>query len=169
MVTLDMIFIGCIAFGLVFALALLFFDLSVLHIGLDIPALHPVCFVSALTAFGASGLLLTNFTSLSSGILLLLSTVFGLFLALVSYFFWIRPMANAENSTGFSILDLEGKIGEVITTVPASGYGEIIVKLLSGTTNQIAASYDGNAIMEGSRVIVVKVEKHVLHVIPFDS
>lgn len=169
MVTLEMIFIGCIAFGLVFALFLLFFDLSDMNIGLDIPALHPVCFVSALTAFGASGLLLANFTLLSVGVLLLLSTAFGVFLAIVSYFVWIRPMAHAENSTGFSITDLEGKIGEVVTTVPASGYGEIIVKMLSGTTNQIAASYDGSAIKEGSRVIVVKVEEHVLHVIPFDS
>ncbi|MCG7319513.1 NfeD family protein [Brevibacillus laterosporus] len=167
--TWDIIFLSCIGLGFLFAIVLLFVDHShALTGGVESPVLQPVCVVSAITAFGACGFLLHRFTLLSITSVVLLSAGSGLLLAAAGYFIWIRPMKNAENSTGYSISQLEGQIGEVITTIPASGYGEIIITMLSGTSNQIASSQDQVIIPQGSRVIVVKVEDHVLQVIPFE-
>ncbi|TPG69717.1 serine protease [Brevibacillus laterosporus] len=167
--TWDIIFLSCVGLGFLFAVVLLFVDHShALTGGFESPVFQPVCVVSFTTAFGACGFLLHRFTLLSMASVILLSVGCGLFLAVAGYFIWIRPMKNAENSTGYSIKQLEGQIGEVVTTIPASGYGEIIIKMLSGTSNQIASSQDQIVIPQGSRVVVVKVEDHVLQVIPFE-
>ena len=51
---------------------------------------------------------------------------------------------------------MEGKPGEVIVPIPATGYGEVIVRVgPAGVTSQIAASFDGEPIAAGDRVVVV--------------
>jgi membrane-bound ClpP family serine protease len=62
-----------------------------------------------------------------------------------------------------------GKLGEVITPIPQDGYGEILLKVGAGITNEIAGSYDGIEIEAGVRVVVVEVEDSVLYVSKFDE
>ncbi len=78
-------------------------------------------------------------------------------------------MEYADNSTAFSIQELEGKVGEVITTLPPKGYGEVLIPVGSGHTNQIAASLDQQEIPQGKKVIVVKVKDHTLYVTPWEE
>ncbi|MBA4496019.1 NfeD family protein [Paenactinomyces guangxiensis] len=78
------------------------------------------------------------------------------------YAFYVRPTKTAENSAGFRLDDLKGKIGEVTVTIPARGYGEVMVLTSGGHTNQIAASVNKVEIPRGSTVIVLDIQDHIL-------
>ena len=77
-------------------------------------------------------------------------------------------MKNSENSSGYSVQELIGKIGEVTVPIPAGGYGEIVVKAGVGLTNQIAATMDHTEIPAGTRVVVGEVKDGVFHVFRFE-
>ncbi|MFD2370405.1 NfeD family protein [Brevibacillus sp. GCM10020057] len=171
MEALESIYIVCLVCGVLYALAALIFG----HTGADftghghvhLPLFQPMLLVSGATAFGAAGYLLTRFSSLSALVVLGLSVLIGSALAMASYFLWIKPMNRAENSTGYAMSQLCGKLGEVSTTIPANGLGEVLVKMVSGTTFHMAASLEGAVIREGTRVVVVEARDHVLYVTPF--
>lgn len=167
---LLIIYLLCLICGLIYTLVTLFFGhvtdwLGQVHVHL--PVLQPILLVSGITAFGGAGYLLTRFTSLASGVVLVLAFACGLVLAVAAYFLWVEPMNRAENSIGYSMSQLTGKIGEVVTTIPSQGLGEVLVSMVSGTTNHMAASLDRELIREGVRVVVVEVRDHVLYVTPF--
>ncbi|KEO82376.1 NfeD family protein [Tumebacillus flagellatus] len=89
--------------------------------------------------------------------------------ALVACFIYLPSMQRAEVSTGFSMQDLVGKIGEVTVAIPAKGgYGEVLIKVGGSFTNQIAGSFSGEPIPEGERVVIIKAEPHTLYVSLFD-
>jgi hypothetical protein len=78
-------------------------------------------------------------------------------------------MQQSENSTGFSMEDLNGKIGEITIPVPETGYGEVMIRIGGGNTIQIAASFDKEEIPSGARVVVIKSGDGVLYVSQFTS
>ncbi|QRG66899.1 NfeD family protein [Brevibacillus choshinensis] len=166
---LETIYIVCLACGVLYALAVLLFGHAdwMSHHHAHLPVLQPILLVSGATAFGAAGYLLGRFTSLSDLVVVGLAVLIGIGLAVASYFLWVQPMSRAENSTGYTMSQLVGKLGEVCTTIPANGLGEVLVKMVSGTTFHMAASLDGEQIRQGSRVVVVEVRDHVLHVTGF--
>lgn len=166
---LETIYIVCMVCGILYALIVLIFGHAdwLSHNHVHLPVLQPILLVSGATAFGAAGYLLGRFTSLSDLLVVSLAVLMGIGLAVASYFLWVQPMSRAENSTGYTMSQLGGKLGEVSTTIPANGLGEVLVKMVSGTTFHMAAALDGEPIREGSRVVVVEVRDHVLYVTPF--
>jgi len=82
------------------------------------------------------------------------------------YLLVIRPADRTENSTGFQLLDLVGREGEVWISIPTDGFGEVLVTMTGGNTNQIAASFAGDPIPEGIRVVIREVRDQVLYVQP---
>jgi membrane-bound ClpP family serine protease len=166
---LETIYLVCVAFGLVYALVTFFVGEAVSdwlqHAHL--PVLQPVLWVSGLAAFGGTGFLLTQLTAFSAATTAALAAVGGVALAIAAYFIWVEPMSEAENSTGYSMRQLVGHVGEVWTSIPANGFGEVLITLVSGTTHHIAASASSEPIPEGTRVLVVEVSNHVLYVAPF--
>ncbi|MET3292631.1 UNVERIFIED_CONTAM: hypothetical protein ABID98_005328 [Brevibacillus sp. OAP136] len=169
MVWQEWLFLGCLGFGLIYSLFVLFAaDISLHGFGhVEIPLLHPLMWVSGTAAFGGLGFLLWRFSSFSPGIVYLLAGLGGVAVAIASYFLWIQPMKNAEASTGYSMNDLQGKIGDVLVTVPATGYGEVLIPMVNGVTNHIAASFEQVTIVEGVRIVVVEVKENVLYVVPY--
>ena len=127
---------------------------------------RPVTLLGTVTAFGTSGLVLTKTTTFTPSMVLWSSLGVGIVSFFLLYFIWVRPMEYADNSTAFSIQELKGKTGEVITTLPSKGYGEVLVPIGSGHTNQIAASIDQKEIPQGTKVVIVEVKDHTLYVIP---
>lgn len=73
-------------------------------------------------------------------------------------------MEAADNSTAFSMQELIGRTGEVIITIPAVGFGEVLIPVGSGNTNQIAASLNQQEIAQGTEIIVIEVRDHTLYV-----
>ncbi|MBN3525396.1 protease [Paenibacillus apiarius] len=128
--------------------------------------LQPTALVSGLTALGATGILLTRYTAFQSASILLIAIACALLVSVMMYFFYIKPMEQGENSIGFSIQDLTGKVGEVIVPIPATGFGEVTVRIGAGLTNQIAASFDKENIPSGMTIVVVEVKEDTLYVAP---
>lgn len=161
------LFWGCFAVGVLFAvLTIVLGDL--LHTD-HFHFLHPVAVIGGLTVFGGAGILLMRYTALAAGVVLLLSLLLAVAISLALYFLYVKRMRQAENSTGFSIRELAGRIGEVSAAIPPRGYGEVVLKAGGGFTNQIAASFDGEALPSGTRVVVVEVKDDTLYVSRLDN
>ncbi|WP_139490676.1 NfeD family protein [Brevibacillus dissolubilis] len=166
---LEMLFLICILFGLVYAIIILLFgDHHGEWLGhFQVPVLQPISLVNGIAAFGGSGLVLRYLTPFHTGFVVGLALLCGVLMAFAAYFIWVRPMRDAETSTGYSVQSLIGKIAEVHTTIPAKGHGEVLIPMINGTTHHIAASLEGVEIREGAKVIVVTVEEHVLYVMGY--
>jgi membrane protein implicated in regulation of membrane protease activity len=136
--------------------------------GLD-SLLDPLSLVGGLAAFGGAGVILETTANLGAGATAGLAALLGLALAVAMHFLYVRPMKRSENSTGFSMQEYRGKLGEVITTVPARGYGEVLVQMGQSNTFRQAASFDGAEIARGARVIIVDVRDGDLLVAPFEE
>lgn len=163
---------GCLIIGGVFALlTVLFGDFlggpfdGFFHVfPLHIEWLQPTVIIGGITIFGGMGLMLTGYTELASGLVILFSLLTAILFCIFIYFLYIKPMRNCENSAGFFIRDLIGKTGEVTVPIPVNGCGEILIKIGAGNTNQIAVNQDNADLAVGTRVIVTDVRENVLYV-----
>ncbi len=168
---------GCLILGVLFSIVTVlfgdligqFFDGMLDFLSVDGPHfMQPMVLVGGVTVFGGSGILLTQYTYIGASVIAGLSLIIAIFLSIIVYFCYVRPMQNAENSIGYSIQDLIGKIAEVSVPIPLKGYGEVIVKVGAMNTNHIAGSFDLEEIETGSRVVVVEVKEGVLLVSHFE-
>ncbi|MDD3268414.1 MAG: protease [Syntrophomonadaceae bacterium] len=163
---MQSIYWGCLFGGALFALVTIIFGdvlgdvlgglldfLSFDHLDF----LSPMVLVGGITVFGGAGIMLERLTSLDVVPVALFSLLIALVLSALVYFVYVKPMKNAENSSGYSMSELVGKIATVIVPVPGQGYGEVLIKVGAGNTNQIAASYDGEDYRSGTRVIVAEI------------
>ena len=132
-------------------------------------AFDPLSGVFGVTLFGGAGLLLDLYANLGTVPEVALAVAIGLAAAVALHFVYIKPMKASENSTGFSVREYAGKTGELTTGVPASGFGEVVVRMGASTTFQTAASFSGDPIPTGTPVVVVEVDADgVLRVAPLD-
>ncbi|MDF2722200.1 MAG: rane protease regulatory rane protein [Paenibacillus sp.] len=170
---MEQLFWGCLAGGVLFAIVTVVFGDLISHaidgildfLSVDaLRKLRPMVIVSGITVFGGAGLLLLHYTPLWGVLVVLLALLSAVVIGIAVYLFYVRPMENSENSTAFSIRELSGRIGEVIVPIPPRGYGEVLLKVGAGNTNQIAASFDGDDLEAGARVVVVEVRDDTLFV-----
>jgi len=168
------IYWGCLFGGIIFALVTvifgdllgdvfngLFHSLSFDHLEF----LQPMVLVSGITIFGGTGVLLTRYTSLTPLLVVVISIMLAILLSILIYFAYVKPMRNSENSTGYSMEDLVGLTGEVITAIPVKGYGEVLLKVGAGHSNHIASSQYGGELSTGTKIFVTKVEKSIVYVV----
>ncbi len=169
---------GCLIFGVLFVLVSVvlgdliggWFDGALEFLSLDTPDfIHPMTIVGGLTVFGGAGLLLTPYTTLAAWQTALLSLAVAVLSATAVFWTYVRPMKQAENSLSYSMNELEGTIGEVNIPIPAGGFGEVKVRLGTGTAYEIASGYEGTEHSTGSKVIVVEVREGVLYVSNFEE
>lgn len=169
---------GCLIGGVVFAvitfLAGDYFDHAMDGIGHSfgfdhLDFLNPTTLVSALTTFGGAGVLLSEYTSVAPFGGIVLSAAFAIALGIGLHFLYVRPMRRIENSVAFSMRDFPGLIGSVTISIPARGYGEVMIRIGAGNTNQIAASIEGRPIRAGQQIVVVEVRDDTLLVTPLDD
>jgi membrane protein implicated in regulation of membrane protease activity len=131
--------------------------------------LNPTTVVSAITTFGGAGILLAEYTPLAHGSTAIIAGAAAISLGIILHFLYVRPMRRSENSVAFSMLDFPGQIGQVTIAIPAHGYGEVMIRIGAGNTNQIAASFDSRPIGAGQQVVVVEVRDGALFVTPIDD
>lgn len=172
---MQTLYLGCLALGVIFAVvSVLVGDLIGSALGgvfdaLSFDFVNPAVMAGGITVFGGAGVLLTRYSGLEDGAILALSLLIAAFLAVLTYLVVVKPMNNSEMSTGFSMLDLPGKIGEVMVPVPATGYGEIMVKFGAGNSLHTAASFERMALPAGVKVVVVEVREGVALVSEFEE
>ncbi len=129
----------------------------------------PLSAIFGVTLFGGAGLLLDTYTALGTTPQVVTAAAVGVVAAVLLHVVYIKPMKASENSTGFSVREYAGKTGELATGVPASGFGEVVVRMGASTTFQTAASFSGDPIPSGTAVVVVEVDADgVLRVAPLN-
>lgn len=172
---MQTLYLGCLALGVIFAVvSVVLGDLigSALDGIFDLVSfdfLNPAVLAGGVTVFGGAGILLTRYSGLEDGAILALSLLIAGFMAVLLYLAVIKPMDNSEMSTGFSMQDLPGKIGEITVPVPAAGYGEIMVKFGAGNSLHTAASFEHQSLPAGIKVVVVEVRDGVALVSEFEE
>jgi membrane protein implicated in regulation of membrane protease activity len=169
---------GCLIAGILFAvISVIFGDILGCFLDgifdfllLDGPDyIHPMVIMGGVTVLGGTGIVFTEYTSLPLWLNIILSILIAGICSILVYLGYVKPMQRTENSTGYSIQELTGKLAEVIVPIPAQGFGEVMVKVGAANTNQIAASFDKEEIQSGSKVVVVEVKDHVLFVCRFEN
>ncbi|WP_456275948.1 protease [Bacillus sp. AK128] len=177
MINILELYWGCLITGIIFTLLTVIFDdfLGNMMEGIldaltfDLPGFfNTTVLMSALTSLGGAGILLTLYTSFSPVIVFILALCCGFVLSVLFYLFYVKPMENTENSIGFSVQDFVGMVGEVTVPIPEKGYGEIVLSIGGGSSNQIAASFDEIGIPSGSKALVIEIKDGTLLVSPYD-
>jgi len=157
---------GLIIAGVGTVLYVLFAD--VLHFDASgdggLPFLNPVLIFAFITILSASGYLFERLSSLHHVIIFLISAVISFIFVTLLNVFVLVPLSSAEESLVYSESDLRGRIGTVITPIPISGFGEVIIENASGRIAKPATSFDGESIAGGTKVLIVQVKNGVLEV-----
>lgn len=129
---------------------------------------NPTLILAFIIFCASFGLIFEKISSLSSGIIILISAVIALLLTTLLNVFILLPFQDAEHSLSYTEDSLVGRVGKLIVSVPENGFGEIFIESKSGMITKPAASLKNNPIAEGEQVLVLKVEKGVLYVIPYE-
>lgn len=129
---------------------------------------NPVLILAFIIFCATSGLILENFSPLSSVIIIILSAMVALLLTTLLHVFILLPLADAEHSLSYTEDSLVGRVGKLIISIPTDGFGEIFIESKSGMITKPATSLKNIPIAEGEQVLVLKVEKGVLYVIPYE-
>lgn len=156
---------GLIISGILTVLYVLFADVFHFHgAGDGLDFLNPVLIFAFITILSAGGYLLERLTSLHFLLILAVSAVASFILVTLLNVFVLVPLSSAEESLVYKESDLQGRIGTVITPIPADGYGEVMIDSTSGRIAKPASSFDGDSIQNGTSVLVVQVKNGVLEV-----
>ncbi|MBH5316791.1 NfeD family protein [Paenibacillus sp. GSMTC-2017] len=170
---MDTLFMACLIGGIIYAIVSVIFgdwlgqmfDGILDFLSIDGPSfLQPMTIVGGITVFGGAGLLLAKYSDLSNPVIILFAIIIAVVTAVAVFFLYVRPMENSENSIAFTMQSLGGTLGEVLVPIPVNGYGEVLVKVGAGFTNQIAASFENEPISTGAKIVVVEVRNSVLYV-----
>lgn len=171
---METLYLGCLVLGVIFAvISILIGDLfgGALHgifDAISFDFVNPAVMAGGITVFGGAGILLTRYSSLENGPVLGLSLLIAAFSGVGMYLGIVRPARKSESSSGFSMNELPGKIGEVTVPLPPEGYGEIMVRFGAGNSLHTAASMERKALPAGTKVVVVDVRDGVALVSEFE-
>lgn len=126
--------------------------------------LNPVLIFAFITIFSASGYLFEKFSALHYFAIIGISAVAAFILVVLLNVFVLVPLSAAEESLVYNEKDLRGRIGTVITAIPADGFGEVMIDSISGRIAKPATSFDRVELANGSSVLVVDIKDGVLQV-----
>jgi membrane protein implicated in regulation of membrane protease activity len=126
------------------------------HPEVGLSPLSPITIATFITTFGGVGLIVSNLTTFSPILGLLISTVSGFALAGVMFLLYTRVLMAVQGSSEVRIGELVGQIGEVIAPIPGDQVGEIALVARGTRVRSPARSADGQAIPRGTMVEIVE-------------
>jgi membrane protein implicated in regulation of membrane protease activity len=115
---------------------------------------NPLVIASAITAFGASGLISMTGFGLDSFVSTIVALLFSGLTGAALFFGVVKFMYGSQSNSVFSLEDLIGFEAEVITPLPEKGLGEIAYKANGMRSTMTARSMDGTEIKRGTQVII---------------
>jgi membrane protein implicated in regulation of membrane protease activity len=127
-------------------------------------AFNFVTLTAFLAWFGGTGYLLTKYSSLWVLLGLGLSTVSGLFGAVIIFLFLNRVLTSEDENLDPADFEMCGVLGRTSVPIRPGGTGEIIYSQ-EGTRRTCGARSDGgSAIVKGADVVVTRYEKGIAYV-----
>ncbi len=113
---------------------------------------NPTLILSFLTFICANGYLMELMTPLNSILIFVLSLAIAFVLVTLLNVFVLTPLSSAEATLAYSEEDLKGRIGEVITSIPADGFGEVLLKGYGGNIAKSAVSLMETRLNKGPKL-----------------
>jgi len=154
---------GLIIGGIITLLYMLFGDVFEVIGGIGDVApgslLNPTVILSFISVLSGAGYILELRGTLNSLTVFLLATLIALVIVGIIHFFILVPLARSEQNTARSITDYIGQEGEVITTIPAHGIGEVLIKSALGSTGNIAKCASNAEITQGTFISVIEIDQ----------
>lgn len=121
----------------------------------DVPSpFNPLVIASAITAFGAFGLIGKAGFKWGDLISTIVALAFAGAVGTIIFFGIVKFMYNSQSNSMFSLDELTGTEAEVTTPVPENGLGEITYVINGERSNLSAKSQDGTVISRGRTVII---------------
>jgi hypothetical protein len=114
--------------------------------------------------FGGTGYLLTKYSTLWVGFVMLISTSLGLIGAAIIFFFVAKVLMRTESALDPADYRMEGVLGNITMPIREGGTGEIVFAQEGARRCAGARSEDGTAIPKGAEVIVTRYEKGIAYV-----
>jgi membrane protein implicated in regulation of membrane protease activity len=123
-----------------------------------------------LSWFGAAGYLLYHFSSLIALTILLLSILSGLAGATLLWAILFKLLLPRERVLTAEETEMPGVLAHVSDSIRDNGgIGEIIFSQTGARRSTAARSEDGTPIQRGTEVVVIRYERGVAYVRPFDD
>ncbi len=136
------------------------------HIG----PVNTTTLVVFLTWFGATGYLVTHYHSLAAGLAFTAAVIAGFIGATVMYVSVIRTFMMNEHPLRDEDFDMTGVLGHISVPVrEAGGTGELIYTQQGTRRSCGARSDDGARIERGTEVVVLRYDKGIAWVRPWDD
>lgn len=138
--------------------------------GFAVPApLNGSTAVIFLTWFGATGYVLRHYYGTAPATSFLVAVLCGLLGATIVYLFLGRVLWRAQTELYAADYYVEGVVGRVTSPIRASGTGEIVYTLDRKQQVSGARSVDGAALPLGAEVEIVRYERGLAYVRPWDG
>lgn len=119
--------------------------------------------------FGGAGYLLTRYSSLWIGFVLLIASVVGFVGAAIIFFFVAKVLMRYEGHLDPADYDMVGVLGTVIVPIREGGTGEIVFSQAGSRRCAGARSDAGGGIEKGAEVVVTRYERGIAYVHRWDE
>lgn len=141
----------------------------VAHGSADMPFLNFATFTAFLAWFGGTGYLLMRYSTLVVSLVLVISTIVGLFGAAIVFLFIAKLLLKHDRELDPADYERVGVLARVISSIREGGTGEIIFSQ-EGTRHTCGARSDtGEALARETEVIITRYEKGIAYVRRWDE
>lgn len=122
-------------------------------------AINPITIIGFITLIGGFGYIGEVLQIFPSGLLLLINILISAVVIVLVNYYIVLPLRRSEESMSSSIQELKGRVGEVYTSIPADGFGEVIIRRTHGVVSKPAKSFDQVPLQEGQSVLIVDIDE----------
>ena len=181
---METIYLVCFIVGLILSVLSIAGGFSHLHLGHlhlghtahthsgshGISSINGFTITAFLCWFGAAGYLLNRYSSFFTPLILILSVLSGLAGAGLLWVVLFKFLLPHERILTTEDTEMPGVIGQVSDSIRDNGgIGEIIFSQTGARRSTAARSEDGSPIQRGTEVIVIRYERGIAWVRPFDE
>jgi membrane protein implicated in regulation of membrane protease activity len=132
--------------------------------GADVSPFNFITLTAFLAWFGGSGFLITRFSSIWSGLGVLISIAAGCFGAGIVFLFMSRVLVHPEENMDAADYEMVGVLGHTSLPIREGGTGEIIYSQAGTRRTCGARSENGGTIEKGAEIVVTRYEKGIAYV-----
>jgi len=167
------IYIGCLAFGLFYALIAIFLgdhggvdSHDIGHEGAEgVSPLKPIVIATFITLFGGFGTI-GHFMSNAAAILVFLfALAMGLIGASAIFYTVVVPMYKCQSNSVVSSESIKNALADVITPIPSDGLGEVTYVVGTSRYTSPAKSLNQEEIQKGCAVVIIDIKDSIAEVI----
>jgi hypothetical protein len=136
------------------------------HPEVGVPSLSPITIASFVTAFGGFGLIALGLFESTARWSLLWAAGGGLLVAVIAHFAFGYFLIAPQGSSEVRFKDIVGATGEVTTSIPAEGLGEVAFVAQGGRVSYPAKAATGQPIARGTTVVIEQLSTGIVIVRP---